>query len=169
MIISSFVILLSQFWTSQLYLLVITVASWSAYRFLRGQVRWSGIPISLGIFHSLLWSTVKDFSVVNETEVDVYPELSCISIIQQILAIWFLVLPFLNQSYTSGSSWFMYCWSLAQSILSITLLVCEMSTTVLLSILQHCPILWLEWKLTFSSPVATAELCKFTDILSAVL
>ena len=36
---------------------VLTVASWSAYRFLRRQVRWSGIPISLRIFHSLLWYT----------------------------------------------------------------------------------------------------------------
>ena len=37
--------------------LVLTVASWPAYRFLRRQVRWSGIPISLRIFHGLLWST----------------------------------------------------------------------------------------------------------------
>ena len=36
---------------------VLTVASWPAYRFLRRQVRWSGIPISFRIFHSLLWST----------------------------------------------------------------------------------------------------------------
>ena len=36
---------------------VLTVASWPAYRFLRKQVRWSGIPISSNIFHSLLWST----------------------------------------------------------------------------------------------------------------
>ena len=35
---------------------VLTVASWPVYRFLRRQVRWSGIPISLRIFHSLLWS-----------------------------------------------------------------------------------------------------------------
>ena len=35
---------------------VLTVASWPAYRFLRGQVRWSGVPISLRIFYSLLWS-----------------------------------------------------------------------------------------------------------------
>jgi len=35
---------------------VLTVASWSASRFCRRQVRWSGIPISWGIFHSLLWS-----------------------------------------------------------------------------------------------------------------
>ena len=36
---------------------VLIVASWPAYRFLKRQVRWSGIPISLIIFHSLLWST----------------------------------------------------------------------------------------------------------------
>ena len=36
---------------------VLTVSSWPAYRFLRRQVRWSGIPISLRIFHNLLWST----------------------------------------------------------------------------------------------------------------
>ena len=36
---------------------LLTVASWPAYRFLRRQVRWSGIPISFRIFHSLLSST----------------------------------------------------------------------------------------------------------------
>ena len=36
---------------------VLTVVSWHAYRFLKRQVRWSGIPISFRIFHSLLWST----------------------------------------------------------------------------------------------------------------
>ena len=36
---------------------VLTVASWPEYRFLRRQVRWSGIPISWRIFHSLLWFT----------------------------------------------------------------------------------------------------------------
>ena len=35
----------------------LTVASYPAYRFLRRQVRWSGISSSLRIFHSLLWST----------------------------------------------------------------------------------------------------------------
>ena len=34
----------------------LTLASWPAYRFLKRQVRWSGIPISFRIFHSLLWS-----------------------------------------------------------------------------------------------------------------
>ena len=32
---------------------VLTVACWPAYRFLWRQVRWSGIPISLSIFHNL--------------------------------------------------------------------------------------------------------------------
>ena len=36
---------------------VLTVASWSAYRFLKRQVRCSGIPTSFRIFHSLFWST----------------------------------------------------------------------------------------------------------------
>ena len=35
---------------------VLTVASWPAYSFLKRQVRWSDIPISFRIFHSLLWS-----------------------------------------------------------------------------------------------------------------
>ena len=36
---------------------VLTVASWHAYRFLKKQDRWSGIPISFRIFQSFLWST----------------------------------------------------------------------------------------------------------------
>ena len=38
---------------------VLTVATWAAGRFLRSQVRWSGIPISWRIFHSLLWFTQR--------------------------------------------------------------------------------------------------------------
>ena len=52
---------------------VLTVASWPAYRFLRRQVMWSGIPISLIIFHSLLWSTQRLW----QSRVDVFLELSC--------------------------------------------------------------------------------------------
>ena len=37
--------------------LLLTVASWPAYRFLRRQVRWSNIPIFLRIFCSVLLST----------------------------------------------------------------------------------------------------------------
>ena len=35
---------------------VLTVASWPEYRFFSWQVRWSGIPMSWRISHSLLWS-----------------------------------------------------------------------------------------------------------------
>ena len=52
-------VLLSQFGTSVVPFLVVTVASWPAYGILRRQVRWSGIPISWRIFHSLLWSTQR--------------------------------------------------------------------------------------------------------------
>ena len=48
--------------------LFLTVTSWPAYRFLRRQVRWPGIPISLRIFYSLLWSIVKGFSIVNKAD-----------------------------------------------------------------------------------------------------
>ena len=51
--------------------------------------------------------------------------------IQWMLEIWSLILlPFLNPVWTSGSSWFMYYWSLVWRILSITLLVCEISAIV---------------------------------------
>ena len=57
--------------------LVLTVASWPAYRFLRRQVRWYGIPISLRIFQFVVIHTVKGFSIVSEAEVDVFLEFSC--------------------------------------------------------------------------------------------
>ena len=101
--------------------LILTVASWLAYRFLRRQVRWSGIPISWRIFQFVVIHTVKGFSVVNETEVYIFLEFSCFSVPQQMLAIWSLVpLPFLNSPWTFGSSWFTYCWNLAWKMLSIT-------------------------------------------------
>ena len=66
--------------------------------------------------------TVKVFGVVNKAEVDVFLDLS-----------WFFDDPtdvgnlisgsstFLNPAWTSGSSWFTYCWRLAWRILSFTL------------------------------------------------
>ena len=151
---------------------VLTIASWLAYRFLKRQVRWSGIPISLIIstwelLHTatanccfltcihmsqeegkvVLYShllknfpqfivihTVKGFGIVNEAETDVlcfFCNSLAFSMIQQMLAIWSLVLlPFLKLAWASGSPWFVYCWSLARRILGITLLECEMSTVV---------------------------------------
>ena len=56
---------------------------------------------------------------------------SAFFMIQWILATGSLVpLPFLNPAWTSGCSSFIYCWSLAWRILSITLLAREMSTIV---------------------------------------
>ena len=79
--------------------------------------------------------TVKGFSVVNEAEVDVFLEFPCFLYEPRMLTIWFLVsLPFLNLACTatciSGSSWFTCCWSLAWTILSITLLACEICAIV---------------------------------------
>ena len=59
---------------------VLTLASWPAYRFLRTQVRWSGIPICWRIFHNLLWSTVKGFRIVSEAEVDVFSGIPLLSL-----------------------------------------------------------------------------------------
>ena len=57
---------------------VLTVASWTAYRFLMRQVRWSGNTVSFKNFPQfVVIHTVKDFSIVNEAEVDVSLELSC--------------------------------------------------------------------------------------------
>ena len=44
-------------WNQSVVPCPVTVASWPAYRFLQRQVRWSDIPISFIISHSLLWST----------------------------------------------------------------------------------------------------------------
>ena len=53
------------------------------------------------------------------------------SVIQWMLAVWSLVsLPFLYPACMSGVSQFVYCWSLAWRILSITLLVYKMSTVL---------------------------------------
>ena len=74
---------------------VLTVASWLAYSFLRRQVRWSGILISLRIFQFVVIHTVKGFSIVKESEVHVFLEFS-----------WFLYDPMDIGNLISGSSAF---------------------------------------------------------------
>ena len=88
-----------------------------------------------------------------------------VSMIHQMLAIWSLVpLPFLKPAWTSGSSWFTYCWSLAWRILSITLLACEMSALCRsLSILWHC-LLW-DWNENWPFPVLW-PLLSFPNLLA---
>ena len=45
--------------------------------FLMGQLRWSGIPISLSVSQFVVIHTVKGFSLVNEIEVDAFLEFPC--------------------------------------------------------------------------------------------
>jgi len=68
-------VLLSQFGTS--LLIPCPVASWLAYKFLKRQVRWSGIPISFRIFQFIVIKTFKGFGIVNKAEIDVFVEFSC--------------------------------------------------------------------------------------------
>ena len=53
---------------------VLTVASWPAYRFLKRQVRWSGIQ---NFPQFIVIHTVKGFCIVSKAEIDVFLELSC--------------------------------------------------------------------------------------------
>ena len=82
----------------------------TSYRFHRREIRWSGILISLKIFHSLLLSTVKDFCIVNEAKVDVFLECS-----------FFFCYPTDVGNWISGSSAFsksiLYIWNFLVHIL----------------------------------------------------
>ena len=66
---------------------------------------------------------VNGFGIVNKAEVDVFLELSCIfydpTDVGNLIS---FSSAFYKYSWTSGSSWFTHCWSLAWRILSITLL-----------------------------------------------
>ena len=78
MTIYSLDVLLSQFLNQSIVpRSVLTVASRPVYRFLRRQVRWYGIPISLRVPQFAVIHTVKGFVVVSKVEVDVLLELSC--------------------------------------------------------------------------------------------
>ena len=95
-----------------------------------GQVVWYS-HLFQNFLQFIVIYTVKGFGIVNKAKIDVFQNSLAFPMIQQRLAIWSLVpLPFLKPVWTSGSSQFMYCWSLAWRILSITLLECEMSATV---------------------------------------
>ena len=136
------------------------MASWPAYRFLRRQevVCYSHLFKNFPEF--VVVHTVNGFGIVNKAEIDVFLELSCFLMIQRMLAIWSLVpLPFLKPAWTSGSSQFTYCWSLAWRILSITLLVCEMN-----AIVWFLSILW-EWNENWPFPVLW-PLLSFPNLLT---
>ena len=100
--------------------------------------------------------TVKGFFIVNKAEVDVFWNSTGLLMIQWVLGIWSLVpLPFLNPSWTSGSSRFTYCWSLAWRILSITLLAYGMSAIV--------------WQFEHSLALPFFEIGMKTDLFQSTL
>ena len=124
------------------------------------------------VWYSHLFKSLSQFVMIHEVKgLMFFWNSLAFSVIQWMLAVWSLVpLPFLNPACTSGSSQFTSSWSLAWRILSITLLAWKWAQLYgCLNILWNHPSLGLEWKLIFSSPVATAEFFKFADILSAVL
>ena len=136
------------------------------------QVRRSGIPISLRIFPEfVVIHTVKGFSIVSKAEVDAFLELSC-----------FFSDPMDVGNLISGSSAFskssLNIWKFTVHVLlkpgleNFEHYFATMRWVYLcgsLSTLCHCLSLGLEWKLTFSSSVATAEFSKFIGMLSAAL
>ena len=126
MTIYNLVILLSQLWTSSLFhvwfccFLICIQISQEASNVVWSYLIWSDLPISLRIFHVLLWSTQSNpYSWSTQLWCSQWSR--CFSgtllfflMIQQMLAIWPLIpLSFLNPTGTAGSSQFTYCWSLA--------------------------------------------------------
>ena len=103
--------------------------------------------------------TVKGFSIVNEAKVGVFLGLSCFfydpvdvgTLISGSSAFSKASMNICNYSvhilYKLGlENWALLCWCVRWEQLCGSL-----------NMLWHCPSLGLEWKLTFSSPVATAE------------
>ena len=158
--------------------LVLTVASWSCIQvsWETGKVDWyshlfKDFPHRQRLYFVLI-HIVKDFSVVNEAEVDIFLDFSCF--FYGPVNVGNLISgssPFANPACTSGGCWFMHCWSLVWRILSITFLLNVKWVQLYgsLNILWNYPGLGLEWKLTFSSPVSLADFSKFADSLSIAL
>ena len=131
-----------------------------------GQMLWHSHPFK-NFPQFVVLHAVKDFNSVNEAEVDVFLELSCF------FDDWTDV-----GSLISGSSAF------SKSILNIWKFSVHVLLKPLLENFEHCfarvwdecnhVVVWtlfdiaffgVEWKLIFSSPVATAEFSKFSGIL----
>ena len=117
--------------------------------------------------------TVKGFGIVKKAEIDVLLERSCFfydpadvgnltsgssAFSKTSLNIWKFTHSSCIAEAWLGEFWALVCWRVRWVQLCSSL-----------SILWHCLSLGLEWKLTFSSPVATAEFSKFVVILSAAL
>ena len=151
--------------------LVLTVASWPAYRFLRRcKVAWYS-HFFKDFPQFVVIHTIKGFSLV--TEVPIFLEFFCFlydpanvvgnlisgssAFSKSSLYIWkCLVHVLLKPSWKDFEHYFASMWN-------------ECNCVVVWYILWHCLSLGLEWKLTFSSLLATAEFSKFAGILSSVL
>ena len=81
--------------------------------------------------HFVVIHTVKGVHVANEAEVNVFLKLPCFLYDPMDVGNLISDSSALSKSRISGSSQFTNCQSLAWGILSITLLACEMSATVL--------------------------------------
>ena len=86
---------------------VLTVAPWFAYNFLRRQVQWSGTPISLRVFHILLYST-QSKAFAQSVKQMFFWNSTAFSMIQQMLAIYSLV---------SLPLWNLFIWKLSVHLL----------------------------------------------------
>ena len=113
--------------------------------------------------------TIEGFGVVNKAEIDVFLELSCFFDDPVMLAIWSLVpLPFLKPAWTSGSSRFRCCWSLAWRILNNSLLsVWDEYNCAVVWTFFGIAFLW-DWNEYWPFPVLWPLLSfsKFVDMLS---
>ena len=146
-------------------LLPLTIASCPAYRFLRKQLSWSDILISLRISHSLLLSTQR-------LQHSQWRRYLCNSPVCDSKDVGHLI---------SGSSVFskssFYIWKfLVQVLLKPSLKDFEHNLASLWDernhmVIEHSLALsWgLEWKLTFLSPWTIAEFSKFAGIMSNTL
>ena len=140
---------------------VLTVASWPAYRFLRRQVRLSGILISKNFAQFVVIHTVKGFCLVCKAEVDVFLEFSCFScdptdigslisassaFANSSLIIWkFTVHVLLKPSLENFEHFFASMWNECSSMVVWTFF----GIALLWDWNENY--LWLEWKLPYDS------------------
>ena len=131
-----------------------------------GQVVWYSHLLKFVVIH-----TVKGFGIVNKAEIDVFSGTLAFSMIQRVLGN--LISGSSAYSKSSLNSWkFSVHVLLKPGLENFKHHFSSMRWVQLcgnLSILWHFPSLRLEWKLTFSSPVATTEFSKCAGILSAAL
>ena len=135
-----------------------------------GQVIWCS-HLFQNFLQFVVLYTVKGFGIVNKAQLDVFLELSCFfdgpadvgnlisgssTFSKPSLNIWKFTVPVLlkpsleNFEHYSASVWNECSCAVVWAFFGIAFL-------------------WLEWKLTFLSPVATAEFSQFAGILSAAL